>query len=494
MTSGTRFFVTMALAAFLLSLVTLVAPDLGVLGPAPSAADALSWIVAAATTPFVLVPLGLAAALAAWVKTRPMPGTLIREQASLGSMQEGLSKTQKLEATRAAFAAGAQSCDGIVLAELLVHAGLRVAASDIHLQPAAEGTDIAVRVDGALEPLGSLTVPQYALLLNRLKVLGRLTHYVTGKPQDGQFVMGTPDGNAEVRISLLPTQHGEKAVLRLAGLGNEGPRIEALNLPDSVRAQLTRMLEKPQGLIFFTGPTGSGKTTSIYASVAHLLQTRGALAQVATIEDPIELSMPGVAQTQVNRTAGLDFATGLRALLRQDPNVIVVGEIRDVETARIATQAALTGHLILTTVHADSAPGVFNRLLEMGVEPSVLASVSLAVFSQRLLRRLCPHCRRAEEPTFEQRQRLEARGDQATGYWVAPGCDECGHTGVLGRTAVFEVLVVTEGLREELKRAPSTQALTSLALEGGMEPLRVAALRRARAGEVSLAEALRVTD
>jgi general secretion pathway protein E len=371
---------------------------------------------------------------------------------------------------------------------------VRAGASDIHLHPVPEGATVSLRIDGALEPLGVLDPQQYGVLINRLKVLGRLTHYVTDKPQDGQFTLPTPDGTAEVRISLLPTQHGEKAVMRLAGLGNKGPRLDDLNLPDSVRSQLTRMLEKPQGLLFFTGPTGSGKTTSIYASVAHLQQTRGALAQIATIEDPIEFSLDGAAQTQVNRASGLDFATGLRALLRQDPNVLVVGEIRDTETARIATQAALTGHLILTTVHADSSAGVFNRLLEMGVEPSVLASVSLAAFSQRLLRRLCPHCRRPEEPTGEQKLRLEAAGAPTTGYFSSNGCEQCGGTGVQGRAAVFEVLIMTDELREELKKTPSTQQLMTLATAQGLVPLRAAALKRAHDGEVSLAEALRVSE
>jgi general secretion pathway protein E len=257
---------------------------------------------------------------------------------------------------------------------------------------------------------------------------------------------------------------------------------------------LTRMLEKPQGLLFFTGPTGSGKTTSIYAAVAHLQETRGALAQIATIEDPIEYSLEGAAQTQVNRSVGLDFAAGLRAVLRQDPNVLVVGEIRDVETARIATQAALTGHLILTTVHADSSGGVFNRLLEMGVEPSVLASVSLAAFSQRLLRRLCPHCKRPEPPTAEQKLRLQGYDAPVDGYFSAEGCAECGGTGVIGRTAVFEVLVMTDELRAELLKAPSTQQLMAIAARQGLVPMRVAALKRAREGEVSLAEALRFSE
>jgi len=489
-----RVFATAAVLSVLTSVVVLFVPEAGVLGPAPSTSDALSWFSDAVQQPLFLVPFALGLALYGLGKMRKPPELLLRAPTALKPLPQGLTKAQKFEATQVAFGAQSTGADGLVLAELMVQAGVRLGASDIHLHPTEDGANLSLRVDGSLEPLGRVTGAQYALLINRLKVLGRLTHYVTDAPQDGQFVLDTPDGRAEVRISLLPTQHGEKAVMRIAGLGNAGPRLDALNLPQSVRAQLTHMLDKPQGLIFFTGPTGSGKTTSIYASVAHLQQTRGALAQITTIEDPIELALDGVAQTQVNRGAGLDFATGLRAILRQDPNVLVVGEIRDVETARIATQAALTGHLILTTVHADSAVGVFNRLLEMGVEPSVVASVSLACFSQRLLRQLCPHCRQPQEPTAEQKLRLSALGAPLTGYSSSKGCDECAGTGVLGRAAVFEVLVMNDELRETLKKSPSTQQLMSMAVEGGLVPLREAALKRAREGEVSLAEALRVAE
>lgn len=491
---STRLFFAMTLASIFTGLLVLVVPELPGLGAPPKLDDALGWLTGAVTQPLFIGPFGLALVLYGWVKTRPLAESRIRESNVLVPMAQGLNRAQKLEATRAAFAAQTPNADGLVLAELMVHAGVRVGASDIHLQPLADGATVVLRVDGALEPLGALSPQQYGALINRLKVLGRLAHYVTDRPQDGQFTLATPDGNAEVRISLLPTQHGEKAVMRLAGLGNKGPRLEDLNLPESVQLQLTRLLDKPQGLLFFTGPTGSGKTTSIYASVAHLQQHRGALAQIATIEDPIEFSLEGAAQTQVNRAAGLDFATGLRAVLRQDPNVLVVGEIRDVETARIATQAALTGHLILTTVHADSAAGVFNRLLEMGVEPAVLASVSLGAFSQRLLRRLCPHCRRPEEPTAEQRLRLEEAGAVKTGYFSSDGCELCGGTGVLGRVAVFEVLIMSDELREELRKAPNTQQLMTLAASQGLVPMRTAALKRAQAGDVSLAEALRVSE
>ena len=220
---STRIFFMMTLASVLTSVAVLVVPDLGGLGAAPKPDDAIVWLTNAATQPVFLVPFGLAVVLFAWNQTRPLAESRIRSVSTLAPFAVGLSKLQKLEATRTAFAAQSPAADGLVLAELMVHAGVRAGASDIHLHPLADGATINLRIDGALEPLGALTLPQYGVLLNRLKVLGRLTHYVTDRPQDGQFNLLTPDGNAEVRISLLPTQHGEKAVMRLAGLGNKGP-------------------------------------------------------------------------------------------------------------------------------------------------------------------------------------------------------------------------------------------------------------------------------
>lgn len=482
-------FLTIAVGAVLVAL-----PDMPGLGGAMTSDAAIALVTETAQTPVFLVPAVLSLVLFVYVKSRPLPQGTMRAANTLPALNPELSKTDRLAKVKATFASMVRDADGLVIADLLVHAGVQLKASDIHVHPGAADAQLSVRVDGALEQLAVLSTPQYGVLLNRLKVLGRLTHYVTDKPQDGQFSLPTPDGTAEVRISLLPTQHGEKAVMRLAGLGNAAPQLESLRLPDSVLRQLKRMLDKPQGLIFFTGPTGSGKTTTIYASINHLLDSRGQLAQIATIEDPIEFTIPEAAQTQVNRASGLDFASGLRALLRQDPNILVVGEIRDVETARIATQAALTGHLILTTVHADSAPGVFNRLLEMGVEPSVLSSVAHACFSQRLLRRLCPFCRAPAAAPAELVSRLQALNEPLDGFFEAAGCAECGQTGVSGRIAIFEVLIVTDPIRDSLKNAPSNQQLMALSIEQGLIPLREAALKAARAGEVSVAEALRVAE
>jgi general secretion pathway protein E len=488
----TRLTLGLALIIAVLGLASLVVPDNGVLGRAPSTNQALAWASNAASAPPVLVSLAVGVVLLGLARRAPGAPERLKGAATLGPSVRGTPLSARLNATRAELTKRLGSLDGAAATELLVQSAVRLGASDIHLQPSSELVDVSVRIDGVLQSLTSVVLEQHKLVINRLKVLSNLTHFVSDKPQDGQFVLQTPDGKAEVRLSLLPTQFGEKAVLRLAGLANATPRFEDLALPQAVRKQLEHLLAKSQGLVFFTGPTGSGKTTSIYAALTHLKESRAGHAQIATIEDPIEFSLPGVAQTQVNRGAGLDFAAGLRAILRQDPNVMVVGEIRDVETARIATQAALTGHLLLTTVHADSSVGVFNRLLEMGVEPSVLSSVSLACFSQRLMRRLCPECRKPTPPSPEEAARLSQWGVVGTGYFTAPGCKACDGSGIKGRTAVFEVLVMNDAIRDALRGNPSSQQLMAVATSEGLIPLREAALTRARSGDVSLAEVMRV--
>lgn len=490
-----RALLALSLVAVSVIVLTLALPELAPLGPPPPPQAALETVTTAATQPLVLLAFAAAALLLLMSSTSPAPKPVRAEpQAQLPPLPPETSTPARVVRTREALAATVKAdVSGEVVLDLLVEGAAACRASDVHLQPTSDGAQVSYRVDGQLEPMLSLSHPAARALLNRLKVVARLVHYKSDGPQDGQFSHPLPGGGqADVRLSLLPTQHGEKAVLRLAGLGRSLPALADVGLPPKELRQLERLLEKPQGLLFFTGPTGSGKTTSIYGALQHLRTRRGGNAQIASIEDPIELTLPGAAQTQVNRSTGLDFASGLRAILRQDPNVIVVGEIRDVETATIAVQAGLTGHLILTTVHADSSAGVFNRLLEMGVEPAILASVSLASVSQRLVRRLCPHCRRPVEASSEQRARLLAEGLAAAGFLGPAGCERCGGTGFIGRVPVFEVLEMTPELRQALGTSPSTQALMALARGTGTVPLLHAAVALAARGDTTLDEAFRV--
>ncbi len=491
--TASRTLVALSLLAVGVIVMALLLPDVGGLGPPEAPDKALETVQTAVTQPLVLIALVVAAVLvllsSASPASKPMTAAV---SPKLPPLPEGVTTRQKLQRTIAALAAAlTPSSSGEQLLDAMLEGAARCGASDLHVQPTAEGAEVGYRVDGQLETVASLSAPQLHQLTNRLKVVAKLVHYKSDGPQDGQFQQLFSDGPVEVRLSLLPTQHGEKAVMRLTGLGRRVPTLDDLGLEPKLRAVLAELLAKPQGLLFFTGPVGSGKSTSIYGALQHLRQARGGTAQIATIEDPIELAVPGTAQTQVNRSTGLDFAAGLRAILRQDPNVIVVGEIRDAETAAIAVQAGLTGHLILTTVHADSSAGVFNRLLEMRVEPSILASVSLASISQRLVRKLC-QCRATKTPSPEQLERLKAAGLAQGPFFGPVGCERCGQTGYDGRTAVFEVLHVTPALRDALGGSPSTQALMAIAKQDGTVPMFEAVVDKVRTGETSLEEAFRV--
>lgn len=379
------------------------------------------------------------------------------------------------------------------LLDALVRGAGEQRASDIHMQPAAEFGTIALRVDGQLQQVLRVSPSVHRGLMTRLKVVADLKTYVSDRSQDGQLRLSTEHGDLEGRVSLLPTRHGERAALRFVQAAHSLPPLEELGLPPSGAAALSRALGQSRGLVLLTGPTGSGKTTTIYTALARIHQDRGQAVHIATIEDPIERELPFVAQTQVQPERGLTFAGGLRSLLRQDPDVLMVGEIRDTETGKIAVQAGLTGHLILTSVHADCAAGVFNRLIDLDIEPFLVASASLIVVSQRLVRRLCPSCRRPVELT-------EVQSDELARLGVAPpprlydasGCDACAGLGYRGRAGIFEVLTVTDRIREIIVQCVPTPTLHRVAIEEGTTPVLEHGLQRVGAGDASLADVLRV--
>ncbi len=382
--------------------------------------------------------------------------------------------------------------DMIRFVDVLNQGAVQVGASDIHLHPLDSGTHISFRVQGILQEVLVFPRELHKQLVSRIKVLARLNLFAADRPQDGHFVTDTPAGTADIRVSVLPTNHGEKAVLRVANVGHDVPALPAIGLPPALVERYQVVLAKPQGIVFLTGPTGSGKTTTIYASLGHIKRSRGETTQIATIEDPVEFDVPFLTQTQVKNDVGLNFAQGLRSILRQDPNVIMVGEIRDAETAHIAVQAGLTGHQIVTTIHADSAAGVFNRVIEMGVEPFLIASASLASLSQRLVRSLCPHCRVAGSPSAEEAARLRQAKLPGGEFWTAPGCPRCDKTGYLGRLPIFELLEVTPAIRDLVNQKVPTGRITEIAVAEGMVPLIVAGVERARAGMTTLREVFRV--
>ncbi len=372
---------------------------------------------------------------------------------------------------------------------------VRHGASDVHLSPAADGMKAALRVDGLLYDLAAFDNETRNATLVRVKVLSRLNVYKRDVPQDGRFSFAGPPP-IDVRVSTLPTIHGEKAVLRFLGSKDVPYDLDHLGMDPEMLGRYRSFVSRPQGLILVTGPTGSGKTTTLYASLAAARERRGAGLNLVTIEDPVEYLVPWLHQTQVNEKAGLSFAAGLRSVLRQDPNVIMVGEIRDRETAEIAMQAGLTGQLIFSTVHAESSAGVIARLLNMGVEPFVLASALVAVVGQRLVRRICQGCTTRADPDphqLELLKRFDVPARLLAGpFWRGAGCDACLNMGVTGRIGLFELLEMTDDLRELVVRQVPTQQLHAAALNAGMRPLLTAGLEQARAGIVTLDEVLSV--
>jgi len=347
-------------------------------------------------------------------------------------------------------------------------------ASDIHIEPYERSSSVRFRVDGTLREVVQPNKALHAALISRLKIMAELDIAEKRLPQDGRISLRIGGRAIDVRVSTLPSSHGERAVLRLLDKAESKFTLEGLGMSGEVLAAFTRLIQQPHGIVLVTGPTGSGKTTTLYASLGRI---DTATTNVLTVEDPVEYELPGIGQTQVNPKIELTFAKALRAILRQDPDVIMVGEIRDYETAQIAIQASLTGHLVLATVHTNDAPSSVTRLIDMGVEPFLLSSSLLGVLAQRLVRKLCPACKR--------------RGDD--GHWHPLGCGECGHTGYKGRTGVYELMAVDEHVQSLVHNRAPEQELVAAARHAGLRSMREDGERLVRDGITSAAEVIRVT-
>jgi len=332
----------------------------------------------------------------------------------------------------------------IRLINALLTQAIRENASDIHLEAFETRSVVRFRVDGVLR---DVVEPQRALhsaLVSRIKVMARLDIAEKRLPQDGRISLRVGDHPVDVRVSTLPTRHGERVVLRLLDKQSARLDLEHLGMDEKIRTQFDRLVHTPHGIILVTGPTGSGKTTTLYAGLLRLDHDR---LNVLTVEDPIEYDLDGIGQTQVNSKIGLTFASGLRSILRQDPDVVLLGEIRDLETAEIAVQASLTGHLVLSTLHTNTAIGAVTRLVDMGVEPFLISSSLLAVLSQRLVRQLCKSCAEPYQPDAQEREVLGLAADADKHLYRAKGCEQCEHTGYRGRTGIYELVMADDTLR-----------------------------------------------
>jgi len=367
----------------------------------------------------------------------------------------------------------------------ILRQALQRRASDIHIEPLQHGLRIRLRIDGVLHPLSSLPDTQPAALLARLKILGGLDIAERRLPQDGQFSMEIEGKPASFRLSTLPINRGEKAVVRLLQSENAALSLDKLGLPAAQLRLITSALAQPQGLILVTGPTGSGKTFTLYSGLSALNKPE---KNVCSVEDPIEIPLPGINQTQINPKCGLDFNRVLRALLRQDPDVIMVGEIRDAETAEIAVKAAQTGHLVLSTLHTNSTAETLTRLRQMGIPGYLLGSALRLIVAQRLVRRLCPHCRQPAQAVAHYPSELWPGTLQT---WRAPGCDHC-FSGYFGRLALFELLPVTAKLQNAIAAEMPLDSLLALAKQQGMRSLLAAGLEAVSRGDTSLEEMQRV--
>jgi len=377
----------------------------------------------------------------------------------------------------------------IRLINALLTQALRENASDIHIEPFETRSVVRFRMDGALRDVIEPKRALHAAIVSRIKVMAQLDIAEKRLPQDGRITLRLAGRPVDVRVSTLPTGHGERVVLRL--LDKQAGRLELgrLGMNDTTLTELDELIHRPHGIVLVTGPTGSGKTTTLYAALSRL---DAKSLNIMTVEDPIEYDLDGIGQTQANARIDLSFARALRAILRQDPDVIMIGEIRDLETAQIAVQASLTGHLVLATLHTNDAASSVTRLIDMGVEPFLLASSLLGVLGQRLVRRLCPVCRQPHEPSDKE---AAALGQPPLGgpLYSAVGCPSCNFTGYRGRTGIYELLTVDEPLRRMIHDGAAEQDLRAYAMAHGMVNMRQDGMRWVRASDTALEEVLRVT-
>jgi type IV pilus assembly protein PilB len=378
----------------------------------------------------------------------------------------------------------------VQVVQMVIAQGLRDRASDVHIEPYADRIRVRYRIDGALHDVLDLPGSIGPAIVSRIKILAGLNIVERRRAQDGQISMSVDDRDVDIRVATAAVVGGEKVVLRLLDRSRSRLQLEQLGMPESGAGQFAALLHNPYGMVICAGPTGSGKTTTLYASLGEIDNSE---RNIMTIEDPVEYVFPSINQIQINEQAGVTFAGGLRSILRQDPDVILVGEIRDVETARIAVQSALTGHLVLSSLHATSAVAALHRLLDMGIESFLVASSVSAVLAQRLARRICPNCRENYQPPPQELAFLDAVGAEppAGGFVRGAGCAFCSQTGYYDRVGVYELMPVTDAIRELIVDHAHQADIRKLAQAEGMRSLAEEAARLVAEGVTTLTEVLR---
>jgi general secretion pathway protein E len=363
-------------------------------------------------------------------------------------------------------------------------------ASDIHIEPLEQNLRLRYRIDGVLREVEAPPVQLRAAIISRIKIMARLNIAERRLPQDGRIKLAVRGKDIDLRVATMPTMYGEAVVLRVLDRGSVALDFDLLGFSGEGLAAYHEALQRPNGIILVTGPTGSGKTTTLYTS---LIELNTPDRKVLAVEDPIEYQLDGVNQVQIKPQIGLSFAHVLRSMLRHDPDVIMVGEIRDLETAQIAIQAALTGHLVLSTLHTNNAASTLTRLLDMGVDDYLLTSTLNAIVAQRLVRRLCQDCREAYEPLPELLAQLGLTGRSDLRLWRPVGCPRCNGTGYFGRISINEVLTLSDPIRKQILHHAEATELQRVALAAGMRPMFQDGLAKAAAGTSTIEEVLRVT-
>ncbi len=386
----------------------------------------------------------------------------------------------------------AEGAPAVRMVSWIVAQAVREGASDIHISPEADYVQLRFRIDGKLREVPAPPKNLHLPIVSRIKILSQLDISISRIPQDGRFSVLLDNREINVRVSTIPTTHGENLVLRLLDMSASTYSLNDLGMGEMELKRIADTIYKPYGMILSTGPTGSGKSTSLYAMLKELSRPD---INIITVEDPVEYRIPKIRQVQLNTRAGMTFASGLRAILRQDPDIIMVGEIRDAETANVATQAALTGHRVLSTVHTNDAAGAITRLIDMGVQPFLVSSVLLVSFAQRLVRRVCEACAETYTPTREALEFWNLPVDRDLVFKRAVGCNRCQQMGYRGRTGIFEVLIIDDTIRELIARRSPTLEINRAAIAGGAwRTLKGAAAEKMALGVTTAEEAMAVAS
>jgi len=377
----------------------------------------------------------------------------------------------------------------INVVDSIISSAIERSASDIHVESNPEGAKVRYRIDGVLYDQSPIEDSRKSQVISRIKVLSKINLSEKRIPQDGKFRIDATGCNIDLRVSTFPSIYGEKVVIRILDRSRTMTQLDALGFSEDMLTIFKELVERPSGFVLVTGPTGSGKTTTLYAALSHLNSPE---KNIITLEDPVEYNLDGITQGQIHPDAGFTFAKGIRAVLRQDPDIAMVGEIRDKETAQVAIEAALSGHEVFSTLHTNDAPGAIMRLMDMGIEPFLLNAALTGILAQRLARKICDNCRTEQDPTDQEKKVVDRLGLKVDKLFKGSGCDQCFNLGYKGRIGIFELLAMSCNLRSLIVETPRFDDIRSQAILDGMKPMISDGISKVKAGIISLDELLRV--